>query len=142
MTKSTGRGRGGKPPEEYRWPKGQSGNKGGRPKKPRDEGFLDLLWKHLGKKVRITIDGQPRMMTMIEAGLARYANDLVTGPPGDRRRALELLLKIGFLEQPAGPQLPSPGDLRKFVEQLAEEARQEEESDQEFKATQKRFSFD
>lgn len=127
MTKSTGRGRGGSPPEEHRYPKGRSGNPRGRPKKSGDDGLRDLIRKHLDKKVTIAINGKRRSMSMLEAGLARYANDLVTGTATDRRRAIEWLLKSGLLDRVPKSQLPPAAAIEKFVQELAEEARRADE---------------
>lgn len=127
MTKSTDRGRGGNPPKEHRFPKGQSGNPRGRPPKPRNEGFADLVRKHFQKRVTVVIGNKPQSMTMLEAGLARYANEFVTGKQEDRRRTIEFLSKTSLLEGPTGSPLPPAAAIEKFVQELAEEARRAEE---------------
>lgn len=67
----------GKPPPEYTWKPGQSGNSRGRPKGRKNEA---TIWKEiLGRKVTVPIGGKPKKITLQEAIQYRIANDALTG---------------------------------------------------------------
>ena len=67
----------GKPPLEYTWRPGQSGNSRGRPKGRKNEA---TIWKEiLGRKITIPIGGKLTKVTILEAILYRIANDALTG---------------------------------------------------------------
>lgn len=137
MTKSTNRGRGGNPPKEYQFRKGMSGNPSGRPPKPRNEGLAGLVRKHFGKRVTMVIGQKQQSVSKLEAGLARYANEFVTGKQEDRRRTIELLSKTGLLDGPGDSPLPQAEAIEKFVQELAEEARRSEEAERDRQASRR-----
>jgi hypothetical protein len=67
----------GKPPPEYTWKPGQSGNSRGRPKGRKNEA---TIWKEiLGRKIAIPIGGKLTKVTILEAIQYRIANDALTG---------------------------------------------------------------
>lgn len=67
----------GKPPPEYTWRPGQSGNSRGRPKGRKNEA---TIWKEiLGRKITIPIGGKLTKVTILEAIQYRIANDALTG---------------------------------------------------------------
>lgn len=67
----------GKPPHEYTWRPGQSGNSRGRPKGRKNEA---TIWKEiLNRKITIPIGGKLRKVTILEAIQYRIANDALTG---------------------------------------------------------------
>jgi hypothetical protein len=67
----------GKPPQEYRWQKGQSGNSRGRP--PKFTNNDAPLVKAFNEKVVIVEDGRRRRVTKFEAGLTQLANRAARG---------------------------------------------------------------
>jgi hypothetical protein len=67
----------GKPPPEYTWRPGQSGNSRGRPKGRKNEA---TIWKEiLGRRITIPIGGKLTKVTILEAIQYRIANDALTG---------------------------------------------------------------
>lgn len=60
----------GKPPSEYQWSKGRSGNRRGRPRKPKTT--YDLLEQILGEIVKVTTNGKTTKMTRREAVLRKW----------------------------------------------------------------------
>lgn len=60
----------GKPPSEYQWSKGRSGNLRGRPKKPKTT--YDLLEQILSEIVKVTANGKTTKMTRREAVLRKW----------------------------------------------------------------------
>jgi hypothetical protein len=67
----------GKPPPEYTWKPGQSGNSRGRPKGRKSEA---TIWKEiLSRKVKVMIGGKLKEVTLQEAMQYRIAGDGVAG---------------------------------------------------------------
>lgn len=67
----------GKPPREYTWKPGQSGNSRGRPKGRKSEA---TIWKEiLSRKVKVMIGGKLKEVTVQEAMQYRIAGDGVAG---------------------------------------------------------------
>ncbi len=60
----------GKPPTEYQWSKGRTGNRNGRPKKPKTT--YDLLEQILGEIVKVTANGKTTKMSRREAMLRKW----------------------------------------------------------------------
>jgi len=67
----------GKPPREYSWKPGQSGNKTGRPKGSKNE---KTIWKEImRRKITLAIGGKPKTITLQEGIQYRIANDALSG---------------------------------------------------------------
>lgn len=71
----------GRPPEDKRFKKGQSGNPSGRPKGARS--MRTLLLELLDQQVTITIAGVARQVPLKEAVLTRLASQALTGKTPD-----------------------------------------------------------
>ena len=79
----------GKPPEETRFKKGQSGNPNGRPRKPKSA--HDVVQNLLNESVDIVVNGKRKKITHLEAAILQLRNDAVSGKSIDRIRALKQL---------------------------------------------------
>jgi len=66
-----------RPPREHCWKKGQSGNPKGRPRGHKN--FADTLGAILREYVRVTIDGNEREMTKLEAAARQLVDRAVNG---------------------------------------------------------------
>jgi Family of unknown function (DUF5681) len=68
-----------KPPREYRFQEGQSGNPSGRKRKPKiDKSATDMLRAILAEKVTATINGKKQRMSLEEMALRKFVNQRVT----------------------------------------------------------------
>ena len=85
-----------RPPKATQWKKGKSANPGGR-SSPRSIGILEMIDKLLLTPVKITIGGEPKRVTTLEAILEQLWSK---GIAGDRRaravyiRCLELAPQV------------------------------------------------
>jgi hypothetical protein len=91
----------GRPPLHSRFKKGQSGNPGGRLKKP----LPALLADALNEPVFVTIDGERRQITKREAIVHQLVNKSTTA---DLRATKMLFDMMKEAEQKAGGSAPSP----------------------------------
>lgn len=105
----------GKPPQQHRFKRGQSGNPRGRPKGAR--GFKTLLEEELGATVTISAGGKKQKVSVVSAALKRLVQRAVSD--GDLRALEKLLGYAQSLEaaRPAEASAPSPDDLA-ILEQL------------------------
>lgn len=76
----------GKPPNNSRFKKGQSGNPKGRRKRVKN--FKTELQQVLSSRVTVTADGKPKSVSTVEAALMRLREKALKGDP----RALSILL--------------------------------------------------
>jgi hypothetical protein len=82
----------GKPPAQHQFKPGQSGNGKGRPKGSKS---TDTLLKSLlDKKIEIRVNGRPRLITVREAILTRFAEDALKG---NTKSAAFLLHRYDFM---------------------------------------------
>lgn len=79
----------GKPPEETRFKKGQSGNPNGRPRKLKSA--HDVVPQVLNETIDVVVNGKRKKITHVEAAILQLRNDAVSGKPIDRIRALKQL---------------------------------------------------
>jgi hypothetical protein len=79
----------GKPPENTRFKKGQSGNPKGRPKGSRC--FTTLLDRALNQRVVINEGGRRKSVSKLEAAFKQVANKAASGDPIALRLLLPLL---------------------------------------------------
>lgn len=93
---STGK-RGGTPPKEFRYGKGQSGNLSGRPKGTRN--LSSVVLEAAEKKISVTIDGRPRRISMRQATVMQLAKKAVSG--SDHRAMALFLDRIDEMERRA-----------------------------------------
>jgi len=92
----------GKPPKQHSWKKGQSGNpRGPKAKKAKAEmQRAELLALLMNQTVRPVIGGRQVAMTLREYILLQNINDAAQGTKAERRKATELLIKMGAFEAP------------------------------------------
>jgi hypothetical protein len=88
----------GRPPKANQWPKGKSGNPGGRSSR-RPTGLLEIIDNLLLTHVKITIDGVSKRVTTLEAILQQLCNK---GLKGDRRAMAVFLRNHELVPQEAG----------------------------------------
>ena len=81
-----------KPPKSGQFQPGQSGNPNGRPKKSKD--IQAAIRAMLDSQVDVTVDGKLKKMTVTEAMIMRIRNDILTGKPTDRNRAIKQLREL------------------------------------------------
>lgn len=79
----------GRPPESGQFKPGQSGNPKGRPKKPKD--IQAMVLGMMDSMVEVTVDGKVKKITVAEAMIMKLRNDILTGKPNDRVRAIKQL---------------------------------------------------
>ena len=92
----------GRPPVATRFKPGQSGNPGGKPKRPAAI-LARLMAQEVNETVEATENGQPRSLTKLEATLKQIANRAASG---DRRSAMLMfsLLAAGGDEPSSAPE--------------------------------------
>jgi hypothetical protein len=98
----------GRPPKEYSWKKGQSGNPSGRPRKqPDDKALLEKIYN---ERVTIREDGKPRKVTKREAYFRNHIAKAIKGDAHSARLMRDELADAGVgSEQNLGaPALASP----------------------------------
>jgi Family of unknown function (DUF5681) len=89
----------GRPPRETRWKKGQSGNPRRKPK--RAESIVDMVDRVLLSQVKLTLNGEVRNATAMEAIVSQLQLQEMSGNP----RASRILLKYrAFASQHAEKQ--------------------------------------
>ena len=86
-TPKSGR-RGGDPPRDTRYRKGQSGNPAGRPKGSKN--YTTLARRMLNKIVSGNVGGKAKKMTLLEATLLKVGQGALTG----EKQALATVLKM------------------------------------------------
>ena len=106
----------GKPPREFQFKKGQSGNPNGRPK-----GSLNLatiLARTLREKVTVNEGGRRRAITKLEAAAKQIVNKAAAGDAGAIRFLFGLaqIVEAQFDSQRAAIELPE--DDRKVMQSL------------------------
>jgi hypothetical protein len=87
----------GRPPKEYRWSPGQSGNPEGAKRKPRSIllDFKPLFDRALNKRVTITNAERKTALTKFEIGMEQLANQFAKGDRHARREVFALADKLG-----------------------------------------------
>lgn len=118
-----------RPPKGSRWPKGTSGNPGGRTKGTSKRLVADMIREALNKKVTITTEGKDERITILEAAVRRQANDLVSATPAQRQRAFNWLLQLGMLDPSPSTMTHSAEARAAFLAKLAEMARRNGSND-------------
>ena len=117
----------GRPPEQHRFVKGQSGNPSGRPKgkKPpaKQHKLMQLLNKVSQREITITVNEQRVTMTMMEAILTKTAHQAL----GGKQDAVRTLLNYQTDADECvdrHPVLPTPDEIRKMDPHAAARAYQ------------------
>jgi hypothetical protein len=87
----------GRPPKEYQWPRGTSGNPAGAKRKPRSTllEFKGLFERALNKKVTITNAERKTALTKFEIGMDQLANQFAKGDRHARHAVLTWADKLG-----------------------------------------------
>ena len=129
-TPKSGR-RGGDPPRDTRYRKGQSGNPAGRPKGSKN--YTTLAKRMLNKIVSGNVGGKAKKMTLLEATLFKVGQGALTG----EKQALATVLKMAveldkaFAEanvssgQSAEFEVPDDAALLRMAARLAKRAKKE-----------------
>jgi len=90
----------GKPPKEHQFPKGQSGNKKGRPKKKEEKekafSAAELALKIMREDVTVQINGEEVTMTKLEALIQQQLNKALKGDSGASREIRHLMKDLGI----------------------------------------------
>jgi hypothetical protein len=90
----------GKPPKEHQFPKGQSGNKKGRPKKKKEEekafSAAELALKIMREEVAVQVNGEEVTMTKLEALIQQQLNKALRGDSGASREIRHLMKDLGI----------------------------------------------
>ena len=109
----------GKPPRATQFQKGQSGNPKGRPKG--SENMETILQRTLMEKIRVVVNGSPRMVPKVEVAVTQAVNQAA----GGSLKALKEILDLWrWTESRGRAQEPDeatdePGNDREVLEQLA-----------------------
>lgn len=96
---------GGVPPEHSRFPKGQSGNPKGRPKKRASPGATSAFDIIVDKTLTIMRNGEPQEVSVEEALQHRTYKDAIAGNRSARRDILKMIAKR---EQELAKLIPPP----------------------------------
>ena len=88
----------GRPPREYQWPKGHSGNgKGAKPKAPTLAPDLkNLLARALDKKITLQQGEKKRTLTLFAAGIDQFVKQYVKGDHRARKELFALAERVGL----------------------------------------------
>jgi Family of unknown function (DUF5681) len=88
----------GRPPREYQFKPGQSGNPAGARKRPPSiaPDLKALLQTALGKKVTLTIGDKERILTKAAAGIEQLVDQFARGDRYARRDLFDLADKLGL----------------------------------------------
>ncbi len=126
----------GKPPKEYQFMKGQSGNPKGRPKGTRN--FQTDVRSTLDEKVPIKKDGKPRHVSTQEAALLRLREKALNGDARALDRLLALAQQYNSEEQVTNTHLTTDDQaiLDVFKERILSGAADSSGNDQEDTATE------
>jgi hypothetical protein len=84
----------GKPPPNHKWKKGQTANPT-RKRPPKEETELEMIDRHLMEQTTLTIKGQKRSMTKLEALVLRVSNMEI----GGNTAATKLRIRLEKLER-------------------------------------------
>jgi hypothetical protein len=103
----------GRPPAEYRFQKGVSGNPKGRCKGKRN--FATVFMKAMTKSVIITENGKRRKVSKLDAAVTQLANEAARGD----KKAIQLAFSLLQMLEPAA-QLQNPREVVIFSGVLAE----------------------
>jgi hypothetical protein len=87
----------GRPPKEYRWKPGQSGNPKGAPRKPKSirPDLQALFERALSCKVTLRQGEQEKIITKAAAGIEQLVNQFAKGDRHARRDVLTLAARLG-----------------------------------------------
>lgn len=110
----------GRPPTQFSWQPGQSGNSRGRPKNRRGE--ATILRDILNRTITLPINGRRKKVTILEAIFYRIAGDALTG---NIRSAEFLLRRLSLTATADAPTEIDEADqalLRAFAMRLNDEA--------------------
>ncbi len=88
-----------RPPREWQFKPGRSGNPRGRPKSAKN--FTTIVREVLGEKVVVTRKGKRKTVTVLEAILQRTAVDAVQGNARARQQVVEIAARAGLIEEAA-----------------------------------------
>jgi hypothetical protein len=88
-----------KPPKATRFPKGKSGNPGGRKKEKRIDDVRTLVDGILDEQVQVRDGGQVRTVSSLEAVLQAYRIQALKGNPKSARDFFKLAVKAGMLSK-------------------------------------------
>ena len=88
----------GRPPREYQWPKGHSGNgKGAKPKAPTLAPDLkNLLARALDNKITLQQGEKKRTLTLFAAGIEQFVKQYVKGDHRARKELFALAERVGL----------------------------------------------
>jgi hypothetical protein len=88
----------GRPPREYQWPPGESGNsKGAKRKEPNLVPDLKkVVEQALARKITVTQGGKTRILVVFEAGIEQLVNQFVKGDRHARKELFELADQLGL----------------------------------------------
>lgn len=86
-----------KPPRTSRFTPGQSGNPSGRPKGAKCT--RTILKETMGEKITITINGERRTMTKLEAAVLQLANNAVRGDLKAQHKVFLMLDETDAVEE-------------------------------------------
>lgn len=120
----------GRPPREYQFKPGQSGNKRGRPKGSKNE--ATIIEELSSRKVEVRQNGREKKITLLEAIWLRCAEDALKG---NLKAAAFLLNRIKQLEpsseQPANdvPDMDDRKVLEFYAQQLQQQFKRQGESE-------------
>jgi hypothetical protein len=87
-----------KPPRNRQFRKGKSGNPAGRPK--RAVNVQASLTKTLSEPVLVRIDGKPRRMSSLDAGLLTLRTNMLNGDPKAFAIILKMMAGAGMIKLP------------------------------------------
>lgn len=89
----------GKPPPQYQWQTGQSGNPSGKPKGAKgSKPLLEYIAMVLMDEVEVTIKGKKQMIPMGKAFAMSLLNSAMSAPPKVKLEIIATLKKLGVLE--------------------------------------------
>ena len=90
----------GRPPKEYQWKKGQSGNPSGRPrKKPGSKAFLAKI---MNERITIREDGRPHKVTKGEALFRSQMAKAINGDVRSARLIMDEAARVGLGSEQEG----------------------------------------
>lgn len=123
----------GKPPAEHQFKKGKSGNPRGprHKKKARDATLEVLAHEAVNEMISATIGGRELRLPKKQAIVLGVVNDALIGTPAQRLKALKALKDIGAFDRTVEDYRLTPEmeeeRIIKFVNDLAEECKRDEE---------------